>query len=63
MLSKICGNISKNLNSNLGVLNFSVNKKLVYGINAREKICEGIEKLVKTVETTYGPRGRNVIIQ
>lgn len=63
MLSKICGNISKNLNSNVSAFQFAINKKLVYGINAREQICEGIDKLVKTVETTYGPRGRNVIIQ
>lgn len=63
MLSKIFRKVPQQLHSNASAFSFAINKKLLYGITAREKICEGIDKLVKTVETTYGPRGRNVIIQ
>ena len=42
---------------------FATAKQLLYGITAREQLCAGIDKLVKTVETTYGPKGRNVILQ
>jgi len=45
------------------MMTFAASKQLLYGLNAREQLCIGIEKLVKTVETTYGPRGRNVILQ
>ena len=61
MLSKILHKV-KPMHSEASSFLFAINKKLVYGITAREKICEGIDKLVRTVETTYGPRGRNVII-
>ncbi len=39
------------------------NKQLDFSEAARQKLLDGVEKLVKTVETTLGPNGRNVIIE
>jgi len=38
-------------------------KKLAFYIEAREKIKSGVDQLIKAVSTTYGPKGRNVLIE
>lgn len=35
-------------------------KQIIYGADARKKLLDGIDKLVKAVATTLGPKGRNV---
>jgi len=37
-------------------------KQIIYGADARKKLLEGVNKLVKAVATTLGPKGRNVAI-
>ena len=37
-------------------------KQLLYGIDAREKILDGVTVLSRAVKATLGPRGRNVLI-
>ena len=37
-------------------------KQLSFGIDAREKVMNGIEILSKAVKATLGPRGRNVVL-
>ena len=39
-----------------------MNKKIVYGPEARQKIVEGAEMLKNIVASTLGPAGHNVII-
>jgi len=41
----------------------SKTKVLEFGIEGRDKIRKGVNKLASAVETTLGPSGRNVIIQ
>lgn len=41
----------------------STPKELIFEEEAREKLCEGIEKLADVVGVTLGPKGRNVGIQ
>jgi chaperonin GroEL len=38
-------------------------KEIRFGIDARERMLQGVQKLGKAVATTLGPKGRNVIIQ
>ncbi|KKP29384.1 MAG: 60 kDa chaperonin [candidate division TM6 bacterium GW2011_GWF2_30_66] len=38
-------------------------KKIVFGIDAREKLRRGVDLLADTVKVTLGPKGRNVIIE
>ena len=38
-------------------------KKIIFGVEARQKIAQGIDILANTVKATLGPRGRNVVIQ
>jgi chaperonin GroEL len=38
-------------------------KKIIFGVEARQKIAHGIDILANTVKSTLGPRGRNVVIQ
>lgn len=38
-------------------------KKIIFGVDARQKIAQGIDILANTVKATLGPRGRNVVIQ
>lgn len=38
-------------------------KKIVFGIDAREKIRKGIDTLADTVKITLGPKGRNVVFE
>jgi chaperonin GroEL len=37
-------------------------KQLTFDQEAREKIRAGVQKLARAVKTTYGPRGRNAVI-
>jgi len=37
-------------------------KQLAFDQEAREKIREGVQKLARAVKVTYGPRGRNAVI-
>ena len=37
-------------------------KQLLYGIEARQKLLDGIAMLSKAVKCTLGPRGRNVVL-
>ncbi len=37
-------------------------KLVIYGADARKKLLDGIDKLVKAVATTLGPKGRNVAL-
>lgn len=39
------------------------NKQLDFSDLGREKLLDGVQKLVRTVESTLGPNGRNVIIE
>lgn len=38
-------------------------KKIVFGIDARERLRRGVDLLADTVKVTLGPKGRNVIIE
>ena len=38
-------------------------KRIVFGIDAREKLRKGVDLLADTVKVTLGPKGRNVIIE
>lgn len=38
-------------------------KSLSFGKEAREKMLLGCEKLADAVQTTLGPKGRNVVIE
>ena len=37
-------------------------KNILYGIEARDALCRGIDKLANTVKITMGPKGRNVVL-
>src|SRR5689334_10484291 len=39
-----------------------MNKKTLYGKEARDKILEGVRKISSAVKVTLGPSGRNVLI-
>lgn len=39
-----------------------MNKKTLYGREAREKLLSGIDKIADAVSVTLGPRGRNVLV-
>ncbi|MBE6700646.1 MAG: chaperonin GroEL [Ruminococcaceae bacterium] len=38
-------------------------KELIYGIEARNKLLAGVDKLANTVKVTLGPKGRNVVLE
>src|SRR3990167_6974785 len=38
-------------------------KKIVFGLDARQKIGSGVDTLANTVKVTLGPRGRNVAFE
>lgn len=38
-------------------------KEILYGIESREALKKGIDKLANAVKVTLGPRGRNVVIE
>ena len=38
-------------------------KEIAYGIDARNKLLAGIDKLANTVKITMGPKGRNVVLE
>ena len=37
-------------------------KEILYGIEARNALCRGVDKLANTVKITLGPKGRNVVL-
>ena len=37
-------------------------KDILYGIEARNALMNGINKLADTVKITLGPKGRNVVL-
>ena len=37
-------------------------KDITYGVEAREKVLEGVKTLSKAVKATLGPKGRNVVL-
>ena len=37
-------------------------KDILYGIEARNALARGVDKLADTVKITLGPKGRNVIL-
>ena len=37
-------------------------KEILYGIEARDALCRGVDKLANTVKITLGPKGRNVVL-
>ena len=37
-------------------------KKIIYGIEARNALSRGVDKLADTVKITLGPKGRNVVL-
>ena len=40
-----------------------MSKQIIYNEAARKKLLEGVEILARTVKTTLGPKGRNVVIE
>ncbi len=38
-------------------------KEIIYNEAARKKLLEGVQMLARTVKTTLGPKGRNVVIE
>lgn len=38
-------------------------KEILFGSDARAKICEGVDIIADVVKVTLGPKGRNVVIQ
>ena len=39
-----------------------MSKEISYGIEARNSLLKGIDKLADTVKITLGPKGRNVVL-
>ena len=37
-------------------------KDILYGIEARDALLRGVDKLADTVKITLGPKGRNVVL-
>jgi chaperonin GroEL len=40
-----------------------MSKEIIYNESARQKMCEGVNKVANAVKVTLGPRGRNVVIR
>ena len=38
-------------------------KELLYGMDARNALLRGVDKLADTVKITLGPKGRNVVLE
>ena len=38
-------------------------KEILFGAEARAKICEGVDIIANAVKVTLGPKGRNVVIE
>ena len=38
-------------------------KEILYGMEAREALLKGVDKLANTVKITLGPKGRNVVLE
>ena len=37
-------------------------KDIIYGVEARNALLRGVDKLADTVKITMGPKGRNVVL-
>lgn len=44
-------------------MQYEVHKDIIFGVDARLKILEGVNTLANTVKVTLGPKGRNVILE
>jgi chaperonin GroEL len=42
---------------------FSAGKEVEFGVNARQRMLAGVERLADAVQVTLGPKGRNVIME
>lgn len=40
-----------------------MNKQILFGQEARDKLISGVDQLAKAVKSTLGPKGRNVVIE
>ena len=40
-----------------------MSKEILYGMDAREALLRGVDKLADTVKITLGPKGRNVVLE
>ena len=40
-----------------------MSKQILYGMEARSALLEGVDKLANTVKITLGPKGRNVVLE
>ena len=40
-----------------------MSKEILYGMEAREALLRGVDKLANTVKITLGPKGRNVVLE
>ena len=40
-----------------------MSKEILYGMEAREALLKGVDKLADTVKITLGPKGRNVVLE
>ena len=40
-----------------------MSKEILYGMDARAALLEGVDKLANTVKITLGPKGRNVVLE
>ena len=38
-------------------------KEIKYGVEAREALAKGVDKLADVVRVTLGPKGRNVVLE
>lgn len=45
------------------VRSFATGKEIIFGVEARKAMLLGADKLADAVQTTLGPKGRNVIIE
>lgn len=43
-------------------MNFKQSKDIILGVEARESLMRGVDKLANTVKVTLGPKGRNVLL-
>ena len=39
-----------------------MSKEIIYGLEARNALMRGVDKLADTVKITLGPKGRNVVL-
>ena len=51
------------VNQLTGLRAMSTGKRILFGVEARKSMLAGADKLADAVQTTLGPKGRNVIIE